>query len=70
MARSIAAAGGAAWIDFFVLSDSSEDNGERAITQKALALRLKDRGFVGDKDKRGNRVWRGLQSRVPGAKFR
>ena len=47
-----------------------EDNGERAITQKALALRLKDRGFVGDKDKRGNRVWRGLQSRVPGAKFR
>ncbi len=29
MARSIAAAGGAAWIDFFVLSDSSEDNGER-----------------------------------------
>ncbi|MDE2253042.1 MAG: glucans biosynthesis glucosyltransferase MdoH [Betaproteobacteria bacterium] len=27
MARSIAAAGGAAWIDFFVLSDSSESNG-------------------------------------------
>ena len=27
MARSIAAAGGAPWIDFFVLSDSSEDNG-------------------------------------------
>jgi membrane glycosyltransferase len=27
MARSIAAAGGAAWIDFFVLSDSSAENG-------------------------------------------
>ncbi|OIQ87003.1 glucans biosynthesis glucosyltransferase H [mine drainage metagenome] len=29
MARSIAEAGGAAWIDFFVLSDSSAANGER-----------------------------------------
>ncbi|MDY0330255.1 MAG: glucans biosynthesis glucosyltransferase MdoH [Thiomonas sp.] len=29
MARSIAAAGGAPWIDFFVLSDSDESNGRR-----------------------------------------
>jgi putative DNA primase/helicase len=47
-----------------------EDNGERAITQKALAMRLKDRGFVTDKDKRSNRVWRGMRGRTPGAKFR
>lgn len=37
-----------------------EENGERALTKTSFGLRLKDRGFVGDKDKRGNRVWRGL----------
>jgi putative DNA primase/helicase len=46
-----------------------EDNGERALTKTSFGLRLKDRGFVGDKDKRGNRVWTGLRHRVPGAKF-
>ncbi|RYG79782.1 MAG: DNA primase, partial [Alphaproteobacteria bacterium] len=47
-----------------------EENGERPQTKTSLGLRLKDRGFVGDKDKRGNRVWRGLQTRAPGSKFR
>lgn len=47
-----------------------EENGERALTKTSFGLRLKDRGYTGDKDKRGNRVWRGLRARAPGAKFR
>ncbi len=47
-----------------------EENGERTLTNKSLGLRLKDRGYEQGRDKRGNRVWRGLRARTPEGKFR
>lgn len=40
-----------------------ENTGERPPTKTAFGLRLKDRGFVGEKDKRGQRIWKGLKLR-------
>ena len=40
-----------------------ENTGERPLSQKALGMRLKDRGYEGGKDKRGQRIWKGLKLR-------
>ena len=37
-----------------------DDNGERAISKKALGLRLQEMGFTPAQDRRGARMWRGL----------
>lgn len=48
---------------FLAYKSWCEDNGERPLSQKALGLRLKDRGFVSEKDRQGVRVWGGLRLR-------
>ncbi len=39
----------------------AEENGERAVSQKALGLRLAERGFVNAKGTGGARLWAGLK---------
>lgn len=43
-----------------------ENTGERPQTKTAFGLRLKDRGYTNSKDKRGQRIWKGLQLRGHG----
>lgn len=38
-----------------------EENGERAMSQKRLAVILKERGFSNEKGANGTRLWKGLQ---------
>lgn len=48
-----------------------EDNGERPLPKRTLGLRLQELGFAPAKDRRGNRLWRGLRlAGRDGAKYR
>lgn len=40
-----------------------DENGERAMSKKALGLRLQDKGFTSKQDRRGQRGWQGLALR-------
>jgi putative DNA primase/helicase len=50
-------------------SEWCEENGEKAMSQTALGKLLPSRGFISDRDSRGERIWRGLGLKYMKADF-